>query len=109
VQRQDRRQLRLFVRSDDYSRYLSFMFYLPRERYNTDARERFQRILLTATEVVSIDFTAHVGESLLARLHFVVRLAPEVDVPSLDVPDLETRLDAATRTWRDDFGDMLVE
>jgi glutamate dehydrogenase len=35
---QDRGRLRLFVRPDDYGRFLSCLVYLPRDRYNTDVR-----------------------------------------------------------------------
>ncbi|HEY9411280.1 MAG TPA: NAD-glutamate dehydrogenase, partial [Jiangellaceae bacterium] len=48
VHLQERRQLRMFVRRDDYGRFLSFLVYLPRDRYNTDVRERIQAILLAA-------------------------------------------------------------
>ncbi|WP_166356210.1 NAD-glutamate dehydrogenase [Phytoactinopolyspora limicola] len=109
VNLQDRRQLRMFVRRDDYGRYLSFLVYLPRDRYNTEVRERIQRLLLSATGGESIDFTARVGESMLARLHFVVRRRPEQELPELDASALEKQLVAATRAWTDDFSDALAE
>ncbi|AYY15247.1 NAD-glutamate dehydrogenase [Actinobacteria bacterium YIM 96077] len=109
VNLQERRQLRMFVRRDDYGRYLSFLVYLPRDRYNTDVRERIQRLLLDATGGGSIDFTARVGESVLARLHFVVRKSPEQPLPDIDAEELERQLAAATRAWTDDFSDALAE
>ena len=109
VHLQERRQLRLFVREDIYGRYLSCLVYLPRDRFNTAVRERFQRILLNATGGHSIDHTALVSEALLARLHFVIRMAPDQVLPELDVPALEKQLAAATRAWSDDFSDTLAE
>ncbi|NED97320.1 NAD-glutamate dehydrogenase [Phytoactinopolyspora alkaliphila] len=109
VNLQERRQLRMFVRRDDYGRYLSFLVYLPRDRYNTDVRERIQRLLLSATDGVSIDFTARLGESMLARLHFVVRTDPHRPLPEFDAEELEKQLMAATRAWTDDFSDALAE
>lgn len=109
VHLQERRQLRMFVRRDDYGRYLSFLVYLPRDRYNTDVRERIQAILLAATSGESIDFTARISESVLARLHFVVRMRPSQELPDLDVPALEKQLVAATRAWGDEFSDTLAE
>ncbi len=106
---QERRQLRLFVRADEYARFLSCLVYLPRDRYNTDVRLRMQRILLDASNGSSIDYTARVGESVLARLHFVIRLEPGQPPPELDTADLERSLVVATRSWRDDFSDTLVE
>ncbi|WP_116947324.1 NAD-glutamate dehydrogenase [Jiangella endophytica] len=109
VHLQERRHLRMFVRRDDYGRYLSFLVYLPRDRYNTDVRERIQRLLLAATEGDSIDFTARVGEAALARLHFVVRMRRDQDLPGIDIPALEKQLVGATRSWTDELSDALAE
>ena len=49
---QERRRLRLFVRRDDYGRYISCLVYLPRDRYTTDVRLEMQRIF---TEAVGSD------------------------------------------------------
>ena len=111
---QERRQLRLFVRRDDYGRYLSCIVYLPRDRYNTRARLRMQAILASAVGgEPAVDFTARVTESVLARLYFVVRPARGEVVPDVDVAALEQRLTDATRVWEDDLsraaGDMLDE
>ena len=67
----ERRQVRLFVRRDPYGRYLSCLVYLPRDRYTTAVRNRMQDILLRRLGGASIDYTARVTESVLARLHFV--------------------------------------
>ena len=74
---QERRQLRLFLRRDDYGRFMSCMVYLPRDRYTTQVRQEMEEILLDAFDGVSIDYTALVSESVLARLHFVVRVDPK--------------------------------
>ena len=70
----ERRQVRMFVRRDPYGRYLSCLVYLPRDRYTTAVRNRMQDILLRRLGGASIDYTARVTESVLARLHFVVRM-----------------------------------
>ncbi|HLU40920.1 MAG TPA: NAD-glutamate dehydrogenase, partial [Microthrixaceae bacterium] len=99
----DRRQVRLFIRPDTYGRYYSCLVYLPRDRYTTSVRERVAGILREELGGATIDYTARVTESLLARLHFVVRL-PEGEVAGpVDVAGLETRLAEAARSWRDDF------
>ncbi len=99
----ERRQLRFFARRDSYGRYLSCLVYLPRDRYTTQVRERMQRILKDAMGADTIDYTARVSESVLARLHFVIRAAPGEMLREYDEPELEQRLAAATRSWTDDF------
>jgi len=99
----ERRQLRLFVRRDGYGRYLSCLVYLPRDRYTTAVRERIAGILKSQLGGESVEYTARITESLLARLHFVVR-PPRGDViGDFDQGDLERRLAEAARSWRDDF------
>jgi glutamate dehydrogenase len=104
---QERRQLRLFLRRDDYGRFMSCMVYLPRDRYTTQVRHAMESILLDAFNGSSIDYTALVSESVLARLHFVVRVDQSHAVPDIDPAQVEARLVLATRSWDDDFGDEL--
>ena len=106
---QERRQLRLFLRRDDYGRFMSCMVYLPRDRYTTQVRHAMEEILLDAFQGTSIDYTALVSESVLARLHFVVRTEPGARVAEVDPAEVEARLVAATRSWDDDFFDALQE
>jgi glutamate dehydrogenase len=99
-----RRRLRLFVRRDDYGRFLSCIVYLPRDRYTTKVRLRMQVILVSAIGgEPAVDFTARVSESVLARLHYVVRPTRGHVVPDVDVAALEQRIADATRTWEDDL------
>jgi len=99
----ERRQLRLFVRRDTYGRYLSCLVYLPRDRYTTAVRERIAGILKRQLLGESVEYTARVSESHLARLHFVVRPKPGELVGHVDVPEVERRLAEAARSWRDDL------
>ncbi|HVF21234.1 MAG TPA: NAD-glutamate dehydrogenase [Mycobacteriales bacterium] len=104
---QERRQVRLFVRYDTYGRFVSCLVFLPRERYNTGVRLRVQDMLMRAFEGVSVDYTTSVSESVLARLHLVVRheVGP---TPDVDLDDLEARLAAATRSWSDELAEAIA-
>ncbi|HEY5050176.1 MAG TPA: NAD-glutamate dehydrogenase domain-containing protein, partial [Acidothermaceae bacterium] len=104
---QERRRLRLFMRRDVYGRFVSCLVYLPRERYDTAVRLRMRAILLEALGGSSIDDTFRVAESVLARVHFVVRVDGSSPV-EVDRDELESRLVVATRTWEDDFVDALA-
>jgi glutamate dehydrogenase len=99
----ERRQVRLFVRRDTYGRYLSCLVYLPRDRYTTAVRERIAGILKSRLGGASLEYTARVSESMLARLHFVIRPEPGGVIGDFDQADLERRLAEAARSWRDDF------
>ncbi len=105
----ERKVLRLFVRKDEYGRYMSCLVFLPRDRYTTQIRLRIQEILRTAFDGVTVDYSAMVGDSALARLHVVVRGERGRPLPEIDVADLEARLVAATRSWEDDLADAIVD
>jgi glutamate dehydrogenase len=104
---QERRRTRLFLRRDDYGRFMSCLVYLPRDRYTTSMRLRMAELLREAFDGESVDYTTRVSESVLARLHFVVRVPQGAAIPDVDPQALEERLVAATRTWDEDFADSL--
>ena len=98
---QERRQTRLFLRNDEFGRFASALVYLPRDRYTTTVRERMQGILRAAFGAESVDFSARVSESVLARLHFLVRVAPGRPLPHLYEPtDAESAEIGADRRFK---------
>ncbi|WP_030300033.1 NAD-glutamate dehydrogenase [Streptomyces katrae] len=108
---QERRRLRLYLRQDEYGRYYSALVYLPRDRFTTGVRLRLMDILKEELGGSSVDFTAWNTESILSRIHFVVRVPQGTELPALtdaDVERLETRLVEAARSWADGFGEALV-
>ncbi|MGW6274690.1 NAD-glutamate dehydrogenase [Streptomyces sp. NPDC055060] len=108
---QERRRLRLYLRKDEYGRYYSALVYLPRDRYTTGVRLRIIDILKEELGGDSVDFTAWNTESILSRLHFVVRVAPGGGLPQLtdaDTDRIEARLVEAARSWADGFGEALT-
>ncbi|MFB7421220.1 NAD-glutamate dehydrogenase [Streptomyces sp. NPDC056121] len=107
---QERRRLRLYLRQDEYGRYYSALVYLPRDRYTTGVRLRIIDILKEELDGTSVDFTAWNTESILSRLHFVVRVEPGTELPALteaDTERIEARLVDAARSWADGFGEAL--
>ncbi|URN16307.1 MULTISPECIES: NAD-glutamate dehydrogenase [Streptomyces] len=107
---QERRRLRLYLRQDEYGRYYSALVYLPRDRFNTTVRERLTDILKEELGGTSVDFTAWNTESVLSRLHFVVRVPQGTTLTPLtdaDADRLENRLAEAARSWADGFSEAL--
>jgi glutamate dehydrogenase len=108
LQIHQRRQTRLFTRHDRYGRYVSALVYLPRDRYNTHVRERIQETLRRAYGGVSVDHSALLSESVLARLHIVVHMPPKTPIPDVDEAMLERELADAVRSWDDQFEQSLM-
>jgi len=103
----ERRTLRVVVRPDTYGRYVSVLVTLPRDRYNTTVRERFAQILTEELGGTDVEFTVRIGELTTARVHFVVHVPPG-SLERLDVSTLEARLQAASRSWRDDLVSAVI-
>lgn len=58
------------------------------------------------------DYATSVSESVLARLHYVIRVPWSVGrwrATDVDLETLQTRIRAAVRSWDDDFADALVD
>ncbi|MFF8264033.1 NAD-glutamate dehydrogenase [Streptomyces virginiae] len=107
---QERRRLRLYLRQDEYGRYYSALVYLPRDRFTTGVRLRLMDILREELGGISVDFTAWNTESILSRIHFVIRVPQGTELPVLtdgDVERIESRLVEAARSWADGFDQAL--
>ena len=108
---QERRQTRLFLRQDPTGRFWSALVFLPRDRYTTEVRLAMQQVLLERLGGTSIEYTARSTESVLARLHFVVRVPigreGSHQPTSVDAEGLQSELAAAARSWADELSDAL--
>lgn len=105
---QERQKIRLFVRQDAYRRFVSCLVYVPRERFNTELRREMEAILLVAFEGLEISFSTMFSESLLARVHFLIRTDPTKEL-HYNVKDIEAKFVEAARSWKDDLRVQLQE
>ena len=105
---QERRQVRLFARRDDYGRFVSCLIYVPRDRYSSPIVERMEEILLDAYGGQSAEYDSSITASVLARLHVLVFVGPDAPTDIDERREVERRLAAVTRWWADDLRDCLV-
>jgi glutamate dehydrogenase len=105
---QERQRIALFVRRDAFGRFVSCLVYVPRERYNTELRQRFAQILESAFQGTVSNFSTELGESVLARVHFTVATSKRSG-PDVDAAAVERQLAEAGRTWEDRLAEALVE
>src|SRR5438128_604788 len=105
----ERQRLRLLVRQDAYSRFVACLIYVPRERYNTELRQRFQRVLTEAFNGASSEFDVDLSASALGRILMRIRTKPGEMAAQPDRKALEARLVQAMRRWEDDLYAALVE
>jgi glutamate dehydrogenase len=103
----ERQRVRLFVRSDPLDRYVACLVCIPRDRFNTDNRERIATLLVDAFGGTHADWTVLLSESLNARVHYIVHGGDGSS--DVDLDELQARIINSTRAWSDDLQDALVE
>lgn len=104
---QERSQTRLFVRRERYGRFYSCLVFIPRDRFNTENREKIQDIIKRALKGERLDFAVQVSESKLARVHLVVRPRGGASV-KVDAEAVEKKIKQAIRSWEDGLTEILV-
>ena len=104
----ERQRLRLFLWRDPLERFVECLVCIPRDRFNTENRERVGRILLEALGGVALDWTLQLSESRLARVHYIIRLG-EDPVTAYDVATIEARLVQTIRAWEDELREALID
>jgi glutamate dehydrogenase len=72
---------------------------VPRDRYNTEVRHRIEAVAREAFGGTAIESTVQLSESVLARVHLIVRTPP--DAGDVDIGAIERRIAAAVLTWTD--------
>ena len=103
----ERPKVRVFPRFDRFDRFVSALVYVPRDRYDSKAREKIHAILAKAFNGRTTSATPTVGESALARVHYIVG-RNEGPRPLVDIAALEDEIRDAIRTWDDGIADALV-
>ncbi len=99
--------VRLFVRKDQFERFMSCMIYIPRERFSTYLRERITAILEQSYQGKVTAFYTQLTDSPLARVHLLVSTTPG-QVPKVTAADLESKVAQITNQWNDSLrGELL--
>ena len=99
----DRPRVRVLPRIDRFDNFVSVLVYVPRDRYDGEARARITRYLAQVYDGRVSAYYPHFPEGELVRLHVIIgRVAGPTPRPSR--AELEAHVDALTSN----FGDMLA-
>jgi glutamate dehydrogenase len=105
---QERQAVRLFIRRERFGRFFSCLVYIPRDHWNTENREKIQRILKRALKGDRLDYMVQMSDSELARLQLIIRPKAGMD-PIPDLRLLENKIINALRSWNDELTNILVQ
>ncbi|MFL6551459.1 MAG: NAD-glutamate dehydrogenase, partial [Povalibacter sp.] len=103
----ERHRVRVFLRRDTFNRFYSGMIFVPRDRYNTQVRNKIEALVRERLHATGIESQVQLSESALARVHMIVRL-PAGGGEKVNVDELEKLIAQAVRTWDDRLREALV-
>lgn len=98
----DRPRVRLFVRRDPFDRFISILFFVPRDRYTSYLGEQVGRRLAEAFRGRLSASYPNFDAGALARVHFIIAVTPNNHADP-DVTALEREITELSRTWTDRF------
>ena len=104
---QERPRVRLLMRRDPFRRFYSCLIFVPREKYNTQVRQRIERVIGEELSAIGMESQVQIAESNLARIHIVARTQPS-EAGRIDHDGLEKHVALAVRSWSDDFKAALL-
>lgn len=104
---QNRQRMSVFVRQDQFDRYVSCLVYTPRDRYDTNLRLKITEVLEKSFHGGLSSWQTQLGELAFARTHFIIKLS-EKGTPKYDVAAIEQELTELSLTWRDRLNQLLV-
>ena len=107
IQLKERKRVRLLVRRDAFYRYFSCLVYIPYEVVNTELAFAIQEILVQSFKGIESHFTTYLSDSVLARIHFLIRVNPKTQV-QYDVAEIEKKLKELARTFSDKLKEQLI-
>jgi len=108
IQLKERKCIRLLVRRDAFDRYLSCLVFVPREIFTTELAYAMQNVLMETFKGEECNFTTYFSDSVLARIHFLIRINPKA-VVEYNVAHIEKKLVTISRSWSDELKDQLTE
>jgi glutamate dehydrogenase len=103
----ERPRVRVLVRRDRFDRFVSVLVFVPRERFDSNARSAIGSYLATAFRGRVSAFYPSFTEGPLVRVHFIIGRY-EGPTPNPDRASLEQAVANIVRTWSDGLAEALT-
>lgn len=104
----ERPRTKIFVRRDPFDRFVSALVYFPRDHFSTELREKVGRELAAQFNGRPSAFYTQLGDSSLARVHFIIGRTPG-DEPGASDSEAERSIVETVRSWPDKLCDALED
>ena len=105
---QERNQVKLFLRREQFGRFYSALVYIPHELFSRELRVKIEGILMESLKGQSSDFFATFSGTVLARIEYTIYV-DQSSQPELSLEDIQRQVRDAATTWRDALQQAAVE
>src|SRR6185312_12085532 len=96
----ERPRVRALVRADQFDRFVSVLVFVPRDRYDSDVREKIGTYLKTVFEGRVSAFYPAFPDGRLTRIHFIIGRSGG-KTPEIEQARIEAAIRDIVRTWQD--------
>lgn len=107
LQLHERQHVALFVRRDPFMRFVTCLIFVPRDRYDSNLRQKFQKVLSDAFDGTAERFDVRIDDSPLARVFMIIQLRRDSQ-QRLPDRELEQQLQSISRAWADRLREVLL-
>ncbi len=98
---QERPQIALYTRLDPFSRFISCLVYIPKERFETKLRKKLQQVLESNLGGICTNYKVTQDDSPLCRVLFQIDINDLPKAPKFKNDELEEQLILAGQSWQD--------
>lgn len=105
---QERHRVALFIRRDQFNRFLSCLVYVPRDRFDSELCDQIGTILEEELNGHITTYKAQYGSLAFARVNYTI-VANNGPQENLNLKKIEAKLIEISRSWRDDLKSTLTE
>ncbi len=103
----ERRIIRIFIRVESYGLFVNCLVYLPRDLWNTHARQKIEQLLAETFHAEDFDYDIHLSESIQLRLQYTIRIRPGTEV-DFDQAALEQKVAELISDWNTELSHAFI-
>ena len=97
--------VKFFARKDKFGRFVSCLIFTPRNRSNSQMREKIKEFLCNVFNGETADSFLQITESNLVRFHLIIRT--NKGIPEFDEAFIEKEITKMTKVWSDELLDSI--
>jgi glutamate dehydrogenase len=107
MQLDGRPRVRVLARADEFGRFVSVMVYVPRDRYDSAARNAIGEYLAKTFKGRVSAYYPFFPEGPNVRVHYIIGRRDGGETPSVSREVLESEVETIVRSWGDGFSEAM--